>query len=181
MRQLQKHRHSTAAKPRRSSWSQTRTAVSGAILINPSTLERRQLVQMTTVAVACTAVADAVLLSPGRLCSRQGKWRKTGVVRTEFSNTQRQKHWEDDNNDGKRLAAFHGSPPVGKTALSFKHSPSALEPRDLLRSSRTRSALLLSLVVRTASIVASSPAAQFKYGSYNNKDWRISISYALRE
>jgi hypothetical protein len=65
---------------------------------------------MTTVAIACTTGVYALLFS--RLSGREGTRGKIGVARIECSNTQRQKHCEEEGDDGKRpLAAFHGSTP----------------------------------------------------------------------
>jgi hypothetical protein len=77
-------------KVRRSSRSQTSTKVSGAVLVNTPTLERRQLVQMTTVPIACTTGAYALLLSG--LCAPQGTSGAIGIARIESSNTQGQRH-----------------------------------------------------------------------------------------
>jgi hypothetical protein len=63
---------------------------------------------MTTVAIACTTGAYALLFS--RLSGREGTRCKIGVARIECFNTQRQKHCDDEGDDGKRpFAAFHGS------------------------------------------------------------------------
>jgi hypothetical protein len=53
---------------------------------------------MTTVAIACTTGVYALLFS--RLSGREGLKYKIGVVRTECSNTQRQKHREEERDDG---------------------------------------------------------------------------------
>src|SRR5262249_18297079 len=74
------------------------------------TLERWQLIQTTTVAIACTTGVYAFPFS--RLSGREGTRGKIGVARIECSNTQRQKHCEERGDDSKRpLAAFHGSTP----------------------------------------------------------------------
>src|ERR1700688_2713728 len=65
---------------------------------------------MTTVAIACATGVYALLFS--RLSGREGTRCKIGVARIECSNTQRQMHYEEEGNDGKRpFAAFHGSTP----------------------------------------------------------------------
>jgi hypothetical protein len=47
-----------------------------------------------------------------RLSGREGTIGKIGVARIECSNTRRQKHCEQGEDDGKRpLPAFHGSTP----------------------------------------------------------------------
>jgi hypothetical protein len=62
---------------------------------------------MTTVAIACTTGVYALLF--GRLGGRESARGKIGVARIECSDIQRQKHREDDGDDGKRpLGAFHG-------------------------------------------------------------------------
>jgi hypothetical protein len=102
----------------------------GAILVNTLALERWQLAKMATVAIACATVGNALLFSLSRLCRREGKRGNSGLARTEFSNTRRQKRWEENGYDGKQqLAAFHGSPPFGKATLWFKYAPSALQSR----------------------------------------------------
>jgi hypothetical protein len=62
---------------------------------------------MTTVAIACTTGVYALLF--GRLGGRESARGKIGVARIECSDIQRQKHREDDGDDGNRsLGAFHG-------------------------------------------------------------------------
>jgi len=86
------------------------TSVSGAVLVNIPTHERWRLVQTTTVAIACTTGVYALLFS--RLSGREGMRGKISVARIECSNTQRQKHCEEEGGHGKRaLAASHGSIP----------------------------------------------------------------------
>lgn len=69
---------------------------------------------MTTVAIVCTTGIYASLF--GRLSGREGTKCKIGVPRIECSNTQRQKQYEEEENDAKRpLAAFHGSTPFSST------------------------------------------------------------------
>jgi hypothetical protein len=96
-------------KARQSSRSQTSTRVSGTVLVNTPTLERRQLVQTTTVAIACTAGAYALLL--GGLCARQGTSGVIGIARIESSILK--DRGTANAEDGKRpLGAFHGSAPI---------------------------------------------------------------------
>ena len=79
-------------------------------MVNTPTLERRQLVQMTTVAIACTTNVYALLFS--RLGGREGTKCKIGIARIECSNTRRQKQYEEEGDDGKRpFAAYHDSNP----------------------------------------------------------------------
>ena len=97
-------------KARRSSRSLTSTSVSGAVLVNIPTLGRWQLAQTTTVSIACTTSVYALLFRclNGRKVARG----EIGVARIECSNTRRQKHCEEEGDDGKRpLAAFHGLAP----------------------------------------------------------------------
>jgi len=84
-------------KPRRLSRSQTSTRVSGAVLVNTPTLERWQLVQMTTVAIACTTGVYALLF--GRLRGDEGTSGKI-VTRFERNDTRRQKRCAHERNDG---------------------------------------------------------------------------------
>jgi hypothetical protein len=96
-------------KARRLSWSRTSTSVSGAVLVNIPTLERWQLVQTTTVAIACTT---RVYASPHRLGGREGTRAyiniTISVTRIECFNTRQEKHCKEYGDEGKRwLAAFH--------------------------------------------------------------------------
>src|SRR5262245_23893981 len=103
----------------RSSAGVTADGGKGTVLVNTPTLERRQPVQTTTVAIACTTGVYALLFS--RLSGREGTRGKIGVARVECSNTQRQKRCEEEGDHGKRpLAAFHGSTPFRskKTTIS---------------------------------------------------------------
>jgi hypothetical protein len=62
---------------------------------------------MTTVAIACTTGAYALLYS--RLGGREDTGGEIGIARIDFSDTQQQNHREEGD-DGKRpLAAFHDS------------------------------------------------------------------------
>src|SRR5262245_60955873 len=94
----------------RSSAGVTADGGKGTVLVNTPTLRLWQLVQTTTVAIACTTGVYALLFS--RLSGREGTRGKIGVARIECANTQRQKHCQKEGDDGKRpLAAFHGSTP----------------------------------------------------------------------
>jgi hypothetical protein len=100
------------ARQYRSSWSQAGAAVSGAVLVNGSALERRHLVHTTTVAIACAARVHALLL--GSLSGREGVRSKVGIARIEASTTQRQRNRDEEGSDDKGpLAAFHGSTAFG--------------------------------------------------------------------
>jgi len=96
--------------PRRStSWTSI-TSVAGAILVNAPTLGGWYLLQGQAVAISRTTGVYALLFS--RLSGREGTRSKIGVARIECSNTQRQKHCEEEGDHGKRpLAAFHDSAP----------------------------------------------------------------------
>ena len=96
---------------RRSSRPLASASKSRAVLINTATLERWPLVQTTTVAIACATGAYALLFS--RVSGCQGNRNGIGIARMTCLNTQRQKHYEECGDDGKRpLAAFHGSAPL---------------------------------------------------------------------
>src|SRR5262249_50075095 len=87
------------------------------------TLERLQLIETTTVAIACTTGVYASLFS--RLSGREGTRGKIGVARIECSNTQRQKHCEEEDHGKRPLAAFHGSTVFGSkktTSLERRRS-----------------------------------------------------------
>src|SRR5262245_19374001 len=94
----------------RSSAGVTADGGKGTVLVNTPTLERWQLVQTTTVAIACTTGVYALLFS--RLSGCEGTRGKIGAARIECSNTQRQKHCEEERDHGNRpIAASHGSTP----------------------------------------------------------------------
>lgn len=67
----------------RSSWTHASTSVLDAVLINTLAHERWKLMQMLTVAIACTTGPCALLFR--RLSSREGKRRKIASARIEFS------------------------------------------------------------------------------------------------
>ena len=99
-------------KARRSSRSMTSAGVPGAVLINTATLEAWQLLQMTTVVIACTTGVHALPL--GRLSGCQGNGGGLRLARIECANA-KYGHREEYGNDGKHLlAAFHGSGLSGK-------------------------------------------------------------------
>src|SRR5215470_2504434 len=104
---------------RRLSRSYTGTGVSRAVLINALTLERWLLVQAPTVAIACTAGVQALLL--GCLSARQGDGSAIRIPRIELSHAQGQGHRQEHAYQGRRpLGAFHVSAPIrpAKAALS---------------------------------------------------------------
>ena len=78
------------------------------------TLERRQLVQTTAVAIARTTGVQALVLA--RLCGREGPRGDISITGIECSNTQREKHRREHGDDDERLlAGFHGSDASGRT------------------------------------------------------------------
>src|SRR5271156_4283211 len=102
-------------------------------MVNIPTIERWQLVQVTTVAIVYTTGIYALLFS--RLSGREGTRGKIGVARIKCPNTQRQGQCEEESENGVwPFAAFHGSTPFRpkkttslerRRRLSLKHNLSA--------------------------------------------------------
>jgi hypothetical protein len=92
-------------KTRRSSWSQTRTTVSGAVLVDTPTLERWQLLQTETVVIACATGVHALLL--GGVSGCQDIEAELGIARIDPSDTQGQQDRYQYADGSDRMAQFH--------------------------------------------------------------------------
>jgi len=81
----------------RSAWPFASTRVSGAVLVNASTLGLWQLLEIATVVIASTTGAYAFLFG----CLSRRERFKTGVARIERVNARQQKHRKEEGDGGK--------------------------------------------------------------------------------
>jgi len=81
----------------RLSWPFASTRVSGAVLVNASTLGLWQLLEIATVVIARTTGVQAFLFG----CRSRRERFKTGVARIECVNARQQKHRKEEGDDGK--------------------------------------------------------------------------------
>lgn len=112
----------------RLSWPFASTRVSGAVLVNASTLGLWQLLEIATVVIARTTGVQAFLFG----CRSRRERFKTGVARIECVNARQQKDRKEERDDGKRpLAGFHCSNPFrSKKATSGTTSHAELNRRN---------------------------------------------------